>query len=329
MRKMTFTTLLIGAAALLTGCFGSEESVPAHSIHYLNGKDSVSFFDFEKGKTDQINLDLSSEYPYGITSRNPVEEKTLTMIQNDDDGYQYYLQSGETFDEIGKTDTPAFGGVYTKDRIYTIVYEKDKVILKELEPESFKEKNRWELKGAPEAITADYETGTVYALSRTDSILLYTLKDGTITENQLLDDTYEVNAQFEDDNLIVSINQLVRSNGKETDNKEEKRIAIYDTKREEIIDTYTTEHPPKYVVQDDGGLLVISGTPNSNFLETINDQKKSASSTELKTREVFGITSYKDKSYIFARDGVYKVSNRDITLVNKNEIPDSVDLSIQ
>ncbi|KSU60354.1 hypothetical protein AS034_16045 [[Bacillus] enclensis] len=329
MNRIRFIILLIGAAAFLSGCFDSEESIPAHSIHYLNGKDSVSLFDFENGNTNQLKLDVLSESPYGTTSRNPVEEKTLTMIQDDKKGYQYYLQSGEAFIEIGKVDTPVFGGVYTKDRIYTIVYEKEKAILKEIDPNSFKKVNEWELNGYPEAITADYETGTVYMLSRTDSILLYTLKDGNIKKKQLLDDTYEVNAQFDDDQLIISINQLVRNNGKETNNKEVKEIAVYDTKSEEIIETYTTEHPPKYVVPSGNEMLVISGTPNSNFIETINNQNKVTSSSELKTREVFGITPYKNDYYVISRDGIYKADNNQLTLIEKNEVPDSVDLSIQ
>jgi hypothetical protein len=330
MTNVRFTLLLIGLAALLSGCFAKEQSVPLHSIHYLDGKDTVSQFDFEKRKvTDQLKLSTSSEFPYGTTSINPVEEKTLTMIQNRDEGYHYYLQSDQSFKEIGKMDAPVFGGIYTKDRIYTIVYEKEKVLLKEINPETFNEVNEWELKGEPEAIVADYETGTVYALSRTDHILLYTLKGQKIKEKQLLDDKYEVNAQFNNNQLIVSISQLVRSNGKKTDNKEEKKIVFYDTESEEITDSFITGHPPKYVVPQEGELLVISGTPNSNYLETINDQNKVTSSRELKTQEIFGLTSYQDKNYLVARDGVYALNNHQITLVDKNEIPDSVDLSIQ
>jgi hypothetical protein len=329
MSNVRFTLLLIGLAALLSGCFSKDQNVSLHSMHYLDGKNTVSLFDFEEGKvTDQVKLSISPEFPYGTTSINPVEETTLTMIQNEGEGYNYYLQSNKSFKKIGKMNDPVFGGVYTKKHIYTIVYNEEKVLLKEMDPESFKAVNEWELKGDPEAIVADYETGTVYALSRTDHILLYTLEDQKITEKQLLDDSYEVNAQFIDEQLIVSISQLVRSNGKETDNKEEKRIVFYDTEREEFTDSYTTKHPPKYVVPMEGELIVISGTPNSNYLETINDQNKVTSSSELKTQEIFGLASYKDQNYLVARDGVYKVNNQQITLIDKNEIPDSVDLSI-
>ncbi|MEL3970810.1 hypothetical protein AAEO50_00820 [Rossellomorea oryzaecorticis] len=323
--------ILIGLAVLLSGCFSDGQKVSSNSINYLNGEDTVSLFDFDKSKvTDQLKLKISSEFPFGRTSINPVEKTTLTMILNSEtNGYHYYLQSSESFKEIGKVDESIYGGVYTNGHIYTIVYDKEGTILKKFDPETFKEKSKWTLKGDPEAIVADYNTGTVYALTRTDDILLYTVKDQEITEKKLLDNSYEINAQFEDKTLIVSISQLVRQNGKETNNKEEKRIVFYDTDREKITNTYTTEHPPKFVMPSENGLLVFSGTPNNNYLEEINDENEIISSSELETTEIFGLAVHQEHKYMVARDGIYEVKNGQVSLIEKNEVPDSVDLSIQ
>jgi hypothetical protein len=332
MKKIILSaTLLISALAIAIALFMVSDDIPKNSISYLAGEENVNVFSFsDKEVKSKVKIDTKSDFPYGISSYNPVKGTTLSMVQNNKStGYHYYLQEKQSLKEIGKSNTPVFGGVSFDNSIYTVVFKDDQAILQKREKNSFKQIGKWQMEGNPEALVADYDNETVYVLTRTDKILLYTLSEDNLQKKTILDKSYEVNAQLHQDKLWISINQLVQNSGKKTNNKEEKQVAVYDTKEEKIVSTFNTKHPPKFILPAEDEIIVFSGTPNSNYMEIINSQHKVTSSEELDDiQEIFGLIKQNDDEFIIARNGVYEYINQEVTLLDQSTVPDSVDLVV-
>ncbi|MCR8848283.1 hypothetical protein NQ095_07705 [Rossellomorea sp. SC111] len=332
MKKILLSvSIIICISVIALVFFQRTQDIPENSISFLAGEEKVNVFSFsDKKVVSKVKIDTKSDFPYGITSFNPMNETTLSMVQNSKStGYHFYMQDDQSLEEIGKTDIPVFGGVAFNDTIYSVVFKDDQTFLQKRKKDNFEKIDEWPLKGNPEKVVADYENELVYVLTRTDKILLYTLNGDHVKEKTILDQSYEINAQLVQDQLWISVNQLVQNSGKKTNNKEVKKVIVYDTKEEKIADTLTTKHPPKFILPSKEETIVFSGTPNSNYLEVINNQDQVTSSEELdEVQEIFGIVHQDDSAFVIARNGIFEYGNQDVTLLDQTTVPDSVDLVI-
>jgi hypothetical protein len=339
MKKFLLPLLLILVTLIgLTSCNLAKDEyedkdISGLAFSYLAGeeKSKLNVFNFKEEQIlDDREVDFEEEFPYGMTTINPVEETSLTMIQRSKPyGYTFYLQSPKDFEKIGMVKERVFGGTFLDNYIYAITFEKEKAILKKYKRDNLeKEIASWKIDGNPEKLVVDYENKTIYILSRTNKILLYTIKKDKMKKKEVLNDSYEVNAQIHNDDLWITVSQVVKANQKQTNNKEEKKIIVYNTNEEKITNTYQSKHPPKYAFPLQNQIVVISGTPNVNYLEVVTNENKILSSKELEAKGVFGVVEYEEENYIFARNGIYKIENTSVKKIEKESVSDSIDLMI-
>lgn len=321
-------------AVPLSGC--TKNQIDTHgkitgnegaSVSYLSQLDKevvIKVFNFDQKKvikTMQSNAKIENNgfCPTGISYYNPVEKKTLLFSNNEKpDGYQVYVQDQTEVKKLGLVRGNVSGAVFQGNILYAVVYQNtDSCEIRKYQLSNIdRPLQAWKIKGDPQKILMDHETGTVYALSaeteKNRTYLTTITPSGTCIQKELFTRAYHLDATINKNKIWIACNCILEEKAEKS--IDVKDIFVYDLKTDKIEKKFSTEHPPKTIKVNDEMIYLISQKNITEYVEYLNWKTGARSkTTELEDgTKVFGFVLNKNGKFLFTSRGVF-------TLINGNE----------
>ncbi|MGD6818779.1 hypothetical protein [Metabacillus sp. 84] len=317
------------------------EDNEGNSISYLSekyGKSVLNTFNFDKQKiTKSFKLNQDQDL-YAVSYYHPIEKKTLIMNQQSEPyGYQVYMQNPTGIQKLGFLENSIQEALYTDEFAYVLVYSRDagqSVKLNQYKLDNWeKPVQTWEIPGSPKRMLANHESGKIFILTAEAGTAMHTLdeKSGELTSKVIAEDPYDLNASVIDGKLWILPREKLDSSGMKSKNNQAVRSVMQlDTETGETLQTAKTKHPPKFMAQDSNYTYIISGTPNSSYLELYEhkNMNKRIGTVKLKADAINGFVSTESGNFLFTNKGVFKAEGTKVQSAADEEISPKTDLRI-
>ncbi|MGP7818809.1 hypothetical protein [Niallia sp. 01092] len=310
------------------------------SISYLSEEDKVpvlKVFNFNQEKLTKKYKIKKEQDLYSSTFYSGTEKKTVVITQQlEPYGYQVFVQTQDEIKKIGNIKEAVHEVVFADNYLYALVYSPNSIKGVNLKKYKITDLEKpiktWSIEGNPERMLIDQKLNKIYILTVNNNTLLYSLdyKIDNLQNVKLLNRAFDLNATIDNGQLWLLLRETLENQNDKSKNKnkESKIILQYDIEKQEFINKINTEYQPKFMQLDNNQIYIISGTPNSSYLEQYDKKNLSNTKKEVIKLKADNINGFIHKKYIFSNKGVYKIEDGNVKQIIEENVSPNIDLVI-